>query len=85
MVFPVCVCVLISPYKTTSDIEQEPTHMISFSLNYLSTTNGHLPRALPAAQQQQKGHLPSASVEAEPCPAAAGDLQQSSLREFRVE
>ena len=71
MVFPVCVCVLISPYKNTSHIEQEPTHMISFYLNYLSTTNGHLPRALPATQQQQKGHLPSASVETEPCTAAA--------------
>ena len=60
MVFPVCVCVLISLYKNTSHIEQEPTHMISFYLNYLSTTNGHLPRALPATQQQQKGicHLP---------------------------
>ena len=57
--------------------------MISFYLNYLSTTNGHLPRELPVTQQQQKGHLPSASVETEPCTAAAVDLQQSSPREFR--
>ena len=41
----------------------------------LSTTNLHLPRTLPAIEQQ--GHLPSAS---EPCAAAL----QHPLREFRV-
>ena len=46
----------------------------------LSTTNWHLPRALPVAEQQ--GHLPSA--ETEPCAAAAGDLQQPG-REIRAE
>ena len=48
----------------------------------LSTTNWHLPRALPMIEQQ--GHLPSASAETEPCAAAAADLQHP-LREFRVE
>ena len=45
----------------------------------MSTTNWHLPRALPATEQ---GHLPSAFVETEPCAALAVDLQQP-LREFR--
>ena len=47
----------------------------------LSTTNWHLPRALPTTEQ---GHLPSASVGTEACAAAAIDLQHL-LREFRVE
>ena len=48
----------------------------------ISTTNWHLPRALPMTEQQR--HLPSASMEIEPHGAIAVDLQQS-LREFRVE
>ena len=48
----------------------------------LSTTNWHLPRALPMSDQQR--HLPSASKEVEPHAAIAVDLQQP-LREFRVE
>ena len=47
----------------------------------LSTTNWHLPRALPTTKQQR--HLPSASLETEPHAAIAVALQQS-LREFRV-
>ena len=47
----------------------------------VSTTNWHLPRALPTTEQR---HLPSASTESEPCAAIAVDLQQP-LREFRVE
>ena len=52
------------------------------TLVLVSTTNWHFPRALPTTEQQ--GHLPSASVEIEPCATAAVDLQHS-LREFRVE
>ena len=48
----------------------------------MSTTNWHLPRALPMTEQQR--HLPSASTETEPHSAMAVDLQQP-LREFRVE
>ena len=48
----------------------------------VSTTNWHLPRALPVTEQQR--HLPSASMETEPHAATAVDLQQP-LREFRVE
>ena len=48
----------------------------------MSTTNWHLPRALPAAEHQ--GHLPPASAETEPCAAAAADLQHL-LRTLRVE
>ena len=48
----------------------------------LSTTNWHLPRALPMTEQQR--HLPPASVETEPHAALAVDLQHP-LREFRVE
>ena len=40
----------------------------------LSTTNWHLPRALPTTEQQR--HLPSASMETEPHAAIAADLQQ---------
>ena len=39
----------------------------------MSPANWHLPRALPATEQ---GHLPSASVEIEPCAALAVDLQR---------
>ena len=45
----------------------------------VSTTYCLLPRALPVTEQQ--GHLPSASVEIEPCAPATVDLQQP-LREF---
>ena len=48
----------------------------------VSTTNWHLPRALPVTEQQR--HLPSASMETEPHAAIAVDLQQP-LREFKVE
>ena len=48
----------------------------------MSTTNWHLPRALPMTEQQSC--LPSASMETEPHAAIAVDPQQS-LREFRVE
>ena len=48
----------------------------------VSTTNWHLPRALPTTEQQRR--LPSASTEIEPYAAVAIDLQQP-LREFRVE
>ena len=48
----------------------------------LSTTNWHLPRALPMTEKQR--HLPSASAETEPHAAISVDLQQP-LREFRVE
>ena len=48
----------------------------------MSTTNWHLPRALPMTEQQK--HLPSASTEIEAHAAPAVDLQQP-LREFRVE
>ena len=52
----------------------------------LSTTNWHLPRALPVTEQQQPGHLPSASAseEMEPCAPAAVDPQYP-LGKFRVE
>ena len=40
----------------------------------LSTTNWHLPRALPTTEQQR--HLPAASTETEPHAAIAVDLQQ---------
>ena len=46
----------------------------------LSTTNWHL-ETLPMTEQ---GHLPSASVEIEPCAAAAAGPQHP-LRELRVE
>ena len=39
---------------------------------------------LSVTQQQQQGHLPSASAETEACAAAAADLQHPP-REFRVE
>ena len=39
----------------------------------MSTTNWHLPKALPVTEQQ--GRLPSASAEIEPYVAAAVDLQ----------
>ena len=48
----------------------------------MSTTNWHLPRAVPMTEQQS--HLPSASTEIEPHVAIAVDLQHP-LREFRVE
>ena len=48
----------------------------------MSTTNWHLPNALPMTEQQR--HLPSASMEIEPHPAIAVALQQP-LREVRVE
>ena len=35
MIFLLCVCVLISSYKETSQIELGPTCKTSFSLNYL--------------------------------------------------
>ena len=47
----------------------------------LSSTNWHLPRALPMTEQQRC--LPSASMEIEPHAATAVDLQLP-LREFRV-
>ena len=53
-----------------------------FKILNVSTTNWHLPRALPTTEQQR--HLPSASRETEPHAAIAVDLQQP-LREFRVE
>ena len=56
--------------------------VVEFRLWVLSTTNWHLPRALPVTEQQRR--LPSASVEIEPHDAIAVDLQQP-LREFRVE
>ena len=46
----------------------------------LSTTNWHLPRALPTTEQQR--HLPAASTETEPHAAIAVDLQQP-LRDVR--
>ena len=48
----------------------------------MSTTNCHLPRALPTTEQQRC--LLSASMEIEPHAAIAVDLQQP-LKEFRVE
>ena len=48
----------------------------------VSTTNWHLPRAMPTTEPQRR--LPSASTETEPHAAIADDLQQP-LREFRVE
>ena len=47
----------------------------------VSTTNWHLPTALPTTEHQR--HLTSASMETEPHAAIAVDLQQP-LREFRV-
>ena len=44
----------------------------------------HLPRALPGTEQQQQGHLPSASAETEPCAAAPADPQHA-LRGTQVE
>lgn len=52
------------------------------SESYMSTTNWHLSRELPEAEQQ--GRLPSAWMEAEPC-AAAGVHLQCLLREFRMD
>ena len=52
------------------------------SLLPVSTTDWHLPGALPKTEQQR--HLPPASRETEPHAALAVDLQQP-LREFRVE
>ena len=46
----------------------------------LTTTKWHLPRVLPAPEQQR--HLPSASAEIETCATAAVDLQHA-LREFK--
>ena len=46
----------------------------------MSTTNWHLPRALPTVEQQR--HLPSTSTEIEPHAAIAVDLPQP-LKEFR--
>ena len=40
----------------------------------MSTTNRHLPRALPTAEQQRQ--LPPASTETEPCVGAGVGLQQ---------
>ena len=48
----------------------------------MSTTNLHLPRALPTAEQQRQ--LPPASTETEPCVGADVDLQQPP-KELRVE
>jgi len=48
----------------------------------MSTTNWHLPRALPRTERQR--HSPSSSAEIELHAAVAVDLQQF-LREFRVE
>ena len=42
----------------------------------MSATNWHFPRAF-ASEQQQEGHLPSASAETEPCAAAAADCQHA--------
>ena len=57
--------------------------MVQVSHPYMmSTTNWHLPRALPTTEQQRC--LPSASMEIEPHAAIAVDLQQP-LKEFRVE
>ena len=53
-----------------------------FKILNVSTTNWHLPRALPTTEQQK--HLPSASTETEPQAAIAVDLQHP-LREFRLE
>ena len=53
-----------------------------FKILNVSTTNWHLPRALPTTEQQR--YLPSASRETELRAAIAVDLQQP-LREFRVE
>ena len=47
----------------------------------MSTTNWHLPTALPMTEQQS--HLPSASTETEPHAAIAVNFQQP-LREFRL-
>ena len=47
--------------------------IFSSSFFEMSTTNWHLPRALPTTEQQ--GHLPSASAEIEPCTAAAAGLK----------
>ena len=62
--------------------ESDMTEQLILSLSFMSTTNWHLPRALPMAGKQRC--LPSASLETEPRAAAAVDLQQP-LREFRVE
>ena len=43
----------------------------------LSTTNGHLPKALPVTEQPPQGDLPPASAETEPCAAAAVDLRHA--------
>ena len=58
------------------------TELIVNSIVILSTTNWHLQRAMPTTEQQR--HLPSASMETEPCATITVDLQQL-LREFRVE
>ena len=63
-----------------SGIVKSRTQLSSFVV--MSTTNWHMPKALPATEQQV--HLPSASVETEPCAAAADDLEHA-LREFRKE
>ena len=47
----------------------------------VSTTNWHLPRALPTTEQQR--HLPSAHMETETHGAIAVELQQTP-REFRM-
>lgn len=53
-----------------------------FHFTPVSTANWHLPRTLPAIEQQE--HLPSAFVEIKTCAAVAIDLQHA-LKEFRVE
>ena len=54
------------------------TYSLSCKTLQLSTTNWHLPRALP--KTVQKRHLPSASTETETHATIAVDIQQS-LRE----
>ena len=49
-----------------------------------SLQTGTCQEHLSVTQQQQQGHLPSASAETEACAAAAADLQHPP-REFRVE
>ena len=53
--------------------ESDMTEQLILSLSLMSTTNWHLPRALPMAEKRR--HLPSASLETEPRAAAAVDLQ----------
>ena len=53
-----------------------------FKILNVSTTNWHLPRALPRTEHQ--GHLPSDPMETDPHVAIAVDLQHP-LRDLRVE